>query len=48
MRSKDKEYTYIVAWVDSLNKKSRWVLTCGEHDKVKDYDDVPSNLLSYD
>ena len=27
MQSKDKEYSYSVAWVDSLHKKTRGVLT---------------------
>ena len=48
MKSKDTEYSYSVAWVDSLNKKFRGVLTCGEHAKKEDFDNIPSNLLSYD
>ena len=27
----DKKYKYSVAWIDSLNKKGRGVVTCGEH-----------------
>ena len=36
MKSKDKEYSYSVAWVDSLHKKTRGVLTCGEHARLED------------
>jgi len=47
MRSKDKEYTYSVAWVDSLHKKMRGVLTCGDHAKIEDLDYGRDDLLSY-
>ena len=29
MSAKDKDYSYSVAWIDSLHKNSRGVLTCG-------------------
>ena len=48
MISKDKEYLYSVAWIDSLHKKGRGVITCGEH-ALKN--DLPSNIenpLFYD
>ena len=48
MRSKDQEYSYSVAWVDSLHKKNRGVLTCGEHAKLEDLDNNYLDLLSYD
>ena len=48
MRSKDQEYSYSVAWVDSLHKKTRGVLTCGEHAKLEDLDNTSLDLLSYD
>ena len=47
MRSKDQEYSYSVAWVDSLHKK-QGVLTCGEHAKLEDLDNNYLDLLSYD
>ena len=31
MTESDKKYRYSVAWVDSLHKKFRGVLTCGDH-----------------
>ena len=31
MLTKEKDYSYIVAWIDTLNKKMRGVLTCGEN-----------------
>ena len=31
MIESDKKYRYSVAWVDSLHKKFRGVLTCGDH-----------------
>ena len=48
MQSKDKEYSYSVAWVDSLHKKTRGVLTCGEHARLEDLDNINSNHLFYD
>ncbi len=32
----DKKYRYSVAWVDSLDKSGRGVLTCGDHAAVSD------------
>tara|TARA_B100000242_G_scaffold293514_1_gene271908 strand:- start:11388 stop:12758 length:1371 start_codon:yes stop_codon:yes gene_type:complete len=48
MSSKDKEYSYSVAWIDSLHKKSRGVLTCGEHAKIVDLKNIDKDFLSYD
>ena len=48
MSSKDKEYSYSVAWIDSLHKKYRGVLTCGEHAKTKDLQNIDKDFLSYD
>ena len=48
MQSKDKDYSYSVAWVDSLHKKTRGVLTCGEHARLEDLDNIDSNHLIYD
>jgi len=45
MKSKDNDYSYSVAWIDSLHKKKRGVLTCGEHAKMEDLSLRPSNLL---
>jgi len=47
MRFKDKEYTYSVAWVDSLHKRMRGVLTCGDHAKIEDLDYGKRDLLFY-
>ena len=47
MISKDKEYTYSVAWVDGLHKSMRGVLTCADHAKIKDLDYGKGDLLSY-
>ncbi len=45
----DKKYTYSVAWVDSLNKKFRGVLTCGEHlEKSELVGNIGENPLDYD
>ena len=38
MKEKDNHYKYSVAWVDSLHKKNRGVLTCGEHAKTNELD----------
>ena len=48
MRSKDEEYSYSVAWLDSLHRKTRGVLTCGEHATLQDLDNIHSNILCYD
>ncbi len=48
MKAKDEKYLYSVAWIDSLNKKNRGVLSCGEHAKVEDLNNVPPNMLIYD
>ena len=45
----DKKYRYSVAWVDSLHKNFRGVLTCGDHlnyQKLKK--DFQNNPLTYD
>ncbi len=47
MRSKDKEYTYSVAWVDSFHKRMRGVLTCGDHAKIEELDYGQEDLLTY-
>ena len=47
MRSKDQDYTYSVSWIDSLHKKNRGVLTCGDHAKIQEIDKGKSDLLSY-
>ena len=45
----DKKYRYSVAWVDSLSKKFRGVLTCGEHlDKSELRGNIEENPLDYD
>ncbi len=36
MTEADKKYRYSVAWVDSLHKNFRGVLTCGDHLSIKD------------
>ena len=38
MLENDKKYRYSVAWVDSLNKSGRGVITAGDHAKIKDLD----------
>ncbi len=48
MLEKDKDYRYSVAWVDSLDKKNRGILTCGEHALTKELNHEKSNLLIYD
>ncbi len=48
MIESDKKYRYSVAWVDSLHKKFRGVLTCGDHleiEKLKN--DFRDNPLAY-
>ena len=47
MSTKDKEYSYSVAWIDSLNKNSRGVLTCAEHAKIEDIKNIKKDLLLY-
>ena len=47
MKIKDKKYTYSVAWIDSLNKKGRGILTCGEHAYLEDLEKEYKNSLSY-
>ena len=47
MSAKDKDYTYSVAWIDSLHKNSRGVLTCGEHAKIEDIKNIKKDLLLY-
>ena len=32
----DKHYQYSVAWIDSLNKNNRGILTCGNHANLED------------
>lgn len=45
----DDKYKYSVAWVDSLSKKGRGVLTCGEHLFLKEIDSENTNdPLFYD
>ncbi len=48
MKSTDKNYAYTVAWIDSLHKKGRGVLTCGEHALKEDINNKNSNSFSYD
>ena len=48
MKSKDNSYHYSVAWIDSLNKKLRGVLTCGEHATKEDLQIRNSDFLKYD
>jgi len=48
MKEKDKNYKYSVAWVDSLHKKNRGVLTCGEHAKKNELDSKYLDVLNYD
>ena len=44
----DKKYRYSVAWVDSLSKNFRGVLTCGEHlDKSEIVGNIGDNPLDY-
>ena len=47
MKLKDQDYTYSVSWIDSLHKKNRGVLTCGDHAKIQEIDKGQSDLLSY-
>jgi len=45
----DKKYRYSVAWVDSLDKKGRGVLTCGDHAAFSDLrKEEKSNPFFYD
>ena len=45
----DKKYRYSVAWVDSLHKNFRGVLTCGDHlNYLKLKNDYQNNPLTYD
>ena len=48
MKSNDKKYSYSVAWIDSLHKKSRGVLTFGEHALKEDLNKRDSYSSSYD
>jgi len=48
MKEKDNQYKYSVAWVDSLHKKNRGVLTCGEHAKTNELDSKYQDVLNYD
>ena len=48
MKEKDNHYKYSVAWVDSLDKKNRGVLTCGEHAKTNELDSNYHDVLNYD
>jgi len=44
----DKKFRYSVAWVDSLHKEFRGVLTCGDHlDAKKLKDDFPNKPLTF-
>ena len=44
----DKKFRYSVAWVDSLHKEFRGVLTCGDHLDVKKLkDDFPNKPLTF-
>ena len=44
----DKKFRYSVAWVDSLHKEFRGVLTCGDHLDVKKLkDDFPNKPLVF-
>ena len=36
MITHDQKYRYSVAWIDSLNKQGRGILTCGEHANLDD------------
>ncbi len=48
MIQSDKKYRYSVAWIDSLNKNFRGVLTCGDHiEKHKLPKELMSNALDY-
>ncbi len=48
MSTKDEEYSYSVAWIDSLHKNSRGILTCGEHAKANDIKKIHNHKLIYD
>ena len=48
MKSCDKNYSYSVAWIDSLHKKGRGVLTCAEHALKKDLNNNYLNSSSYE
>ena len=49
MIDSDKKYRYSVAWIDSLNKKGRGVLTCGEHANFEDLNEKQKiNPLNFD
>ena len=48
MRSKDKEFSYSVAWIDTIHKKARGILTCGEHALKKEVKIQTEDFLVYD
>lgn len=48
MMQKDLSYSYSVAWVDSLDKNNRGVLTCGEHALKDEINTIDSEILSFD
>ena len=49
MLNSQDNYQYIVAWVDSLSKKNRGILTVGNHAVESDIlkKDIRENLLTY-
>lgn len=48
MKISDEKYQYSVAWVDSMHKSFRGVLTCGNHLSKKDFEkDNNKQTLSY-
>ncbi len=47
MLQKDKVCTYSVAWIDTLHKHGRGVLTCGEHADKNDLKSKISDVFNY-
>tara|TARA_Y100001968_G_scaffold332612_1_gene391469 strand:- start:1491 stop:2843 length:1353 start_codon:yes stop_codon:yes gene_type:complete len=48
MINADKKYQYSVAWIDTLSKKGRGVLTCGDHAELNDLNNnLIKNRFSY-
>ena len=40
MIKKDKNYKYIVAWIESMNRDFRGILTCGNHAQIKEINNI--------
>ena len=49
MTKKDRNYKYIVAWIDSMNMDFRGILTCGNHAKTEEINHIEGRTkLTFD